>query len=433
MATQINLQRNSEVFYSTVDLNGGAAATAMSAANTWKVEIMAGFAFSQASATQDITTLESGTTPDRSTQRFNTAVNPVEWNFQTYLRPTGIQEGIQGASGSFTGNVKPLCDWFLWQALVSNQSPASGATNEKSAWENGGVLRTRTHVKIANAQASTTNFPTATENHIYMKLDNVFYQIVNAAVNEAAVDAAIDGIALTTWTGMGTKLVTLTDDVATPAAHARDRAVLVFGGILANGTTVTSNASSNVVAASHLHAPATVGSISCAKWDKHIVNTTETTASFIKNRLSQLEIQYVANAYNFPVTAMSFNYTNNTTYLTPEELASLNTPIGQFTGSKTITGSISAYLRAGSDSDKNDSSRFLKGLVADTRTSVASVSSANLIVGGNTAPYVNFGMPAVQFNFPTDAIEDVIGITAEFLAQEKVKGTGDELSITVAK
>ena len=45
MATQINLQRNSEVFYSTVDLHGGGAATAMSAANTWKVEVLAGFAF----------------------------------------------------------------------------------------------------------------------------------------------------------------------------------------------------------------------------------------------------------------------------------------------------------------------------------------------------------------------------------------------------
>ena len=54
MATQINLQRNSEVFYSTVDLNGGAAAAAMSAANTWKVEVLAGFAFSQASATQEL-------------------------------------------------------------------------------------------------------------------------------------------------------------------------------------------------------------------------------------------------------------------------------------------------------------------------------------------------------------------------------------------
>ena len=42
-------------------------------------------------------------------------------------------------------------------------------------------------------------------------------------------------------------------------------------------------------------------------------------------------------------------------------------------------------------------------------------------------------MPAVQFNFPTDTIEDVIGVTAEFLAQEKIKGTGDELSILVKK
>ena len=170
-----------------------------------------------------------------------------------------------------------------------------------------------------------------------------------------------------------------------------------------------------------------------AKWDKHIVNTTETTASFIKNRLSGIDLQYVANAFSFPVTAMSFNYNNGITYLTPEELASLNTPIGQFTGSKTITGSVSAYLRAGSTSDKNASARFLSGLLKDTRTSVASVSTANLIVGGNTAPYVSFDMPAVQFNFPTNTIEDVIGITAEFLAQETTgnKGQGDELTIKV--
>lgn len=432
MATQINLQRNSEVFYSTVDLNGGAAAAAMSAANTWKVEVLAGFAFSQASATQDITTLESGLSPDRSTQRFNTAVNPVEWNFQTYLRPTGIENpGPGNAAGNYTGNVKPLSDWFLWQALVSNQSPATGATTERSVWATNGILRTRETGRLANVMASKSNFPTATQNHIYMKTDNVIYQIVNATVNEAAVDASIDGIAMTSWTGNGTSLKELTADVSAPATHARDRAVLVFGGILANGTTVVSNGKSNVGAASHIAGTAEL--ICFAKWDKHIVGTTETTASFIKNRLSGIDFQYVANTFSFPVTAMSLNYTNNITYLTPEEMAALNTPIGQFTGSKTITGSISAYLRAGSTTDKNNSARFLSGLIKDTRTSVASVSSANLIIGGNTAPYVNFGMPAVQFNFPTDTIEDVIGVTAEFLAQEKTKGTGDELSILVKK
>ena len=89
----LNLQRNSEVFYSTVDLINGAAVTSMNNENTWKLEVLAGFAVSSSAATQDITSLESGTDPDRSQQRFNTAINPVDWNFQTYLRPTGVNSG----------------------------------------------------------------------------------------------------------------------------------------------------------------------------------------------------------------------------------------------------------------------------------------------------------------------------------------------------
>ena len=81
----LNLQRNSEVFLSTVDLINGAAVTSMTPTNTWKLEVLAGFAVTSSSATQDITSLESGTSPDRSQQRFNTAINPVDWNFQVYL------------------------------------------------------------------------------------------------------------------------------------------------------------------------------------------------------------------------------------------------------------------------------------------------------------------------------------------------------------
>ena len=73
--TQINLQRNTEVFMSTVDLNGTGVASSMNPQNTWRLEVLAGYAFNQSATNQDITTLESGNTPDRSTQRFNTAVN----------------------------------------------------------------------------------------------------------------------------------------------------------------------------------------------------------------------------------------------------------------------------------------------------------------------------------------------------------------------
>ena len=42
-------------------------------------------------------------------------------------------------------------------------------------------------------------------------------------------------------------------------------------------------------------------------------------------------------------------------------------------------------------------------------------------------------MPAVAFNFPTTSVEDVMGISVEFLAQETNanKGSGDELEIHI--
>ena len=123
MPQALNLQRNTEVFMSTVDLSASGTAADMTPRNTWKVEVLAGYAASQSSATQDITSMESGVTPDRSTQRFNTAINPVEWSFQTYLRPTGVvnNDGVTVAGmDRNSGNTQPLADWFLWQSLMSS-------------------------------------------------------------------------------------------------------------------------------------------------------------------------------------------------------------------------------------------------------------------------------------------------------------------------
>ena len=123
----LNLQRNSEVFFSTVDIIGttsgsASVAAAMTPGNTWKLEVLAGFAATSTSATQDITSLESGLSPDRSQQRFNTAINPVDWNIQTYIRPTGVNivaaKYTTTAATNTSGNSKPVDDWYMWQALV---------------------------------------------------------------------------------------------------------------------------------------------------------------------------------------------------------------------------------------------------------------------------------------------------------------------------
>jgi len=419
MSASLNLQRNSEVFYSTVDLNNGGAVTSMTPSNTWKLEVLAGFAVTSSSATQDITSLESGTTPDRSQQRFNTAINPVDWNLQVYLRPTGVVTGAaadNASAGTTTsGNVKPTADWFMWQALVSNTSPSNGSTDQ-SVWVTGGKLLTTNVAASTGASSSRSNFSTSTENHLYFKLDNVVYQVTNATVNQATVDAGIEEIATVTWTGMGTTLKELT---GTP----RDNAVSVFGGVLNSGSIVTANSNAALLSKAASYHP----------FNTMNVAGTISTHSFIKNRLSAIEFHHKPSAtatdvkYVFPVTALTFDYTNNLTYLTPEQLSTLNTPIGQFTGTRAVTGSATMYLRAGDV----ESSTFLRNIANDSRTSSAQTSNANLIIGGTTAPYVAFQLDAVQFEFPQLAVEDIISMSVNFVAQEPTASRGDGGEVTI--
>ena len=408
---------------STVDLVNGAAVTAMTPENTWKLEVLAGFAVTSTAATQDITSLESGTNPDRSQQRFNTAINPVDWNLQVYLRPTGVVTGAAAdstdAGSTQTGNVKPVADWFMWQSMVSNTKVASGVT-EQSVWETGGRLRTVNVAAGTGSHSTRSNFSTAVENHMYFKLDNVIFQVSNATVNQATVDAGIEEIATTTWTGFGTTMKELT---GTP----RDNAVSVFGGILNDGSSVTANSNaSEATVTAHYH-----------PYNQMNVAGSIGTNSFIKNRLSAIEFHHQPSAggadvkYTFPVTALSFDYNNNITYLTPEELANLNEPIGQFTGTRAVTGSATMYLRSGD----NESAQFIRNIQNDSRTASAQTSNANLIVGGATAPYVAFQLDACQFEFPAIAVEDVISMTVNFVGQETTanKGDGGEVTIFAAK
>jgi hypothetical protein len=331
---------------------------------------------------------------------------------------TGAAADGSSAGTTQTGNAKPVADWFMWQALVSNTAPADGAA-EQSVWADG-KLETTNVAATTGAHSTRSNFATAQENHLYFKLDNVVYQVSNATVNGATVDAGIEEIATSTWSGFGTTMKELT---GTP----RDNAISVFGGILNDGSTVTANSNSSeatVTAAYHPFGQMNVaGSIS--------------TNSFIKNRLSAIEFHHAAAAgasdekFVFPVTALSFDYNNNITYLTPEELAALNEPIGQFTGTRAVTGSATMYLRSGD----LESAGFLRNISEDSRTASAQTSNANLIIGGATAPYVAFQLDAVQFEFPAIGVEDVISMTVNFVGQETSanKGQGGEVTIFAAK
>lgn len=411
MPQPLNLQRNSEVFFSTVNLYDGDPVTNMVPANTWKVEILAGYAASQAAATQDINALESGLSPDRSSKRFKTSLNPVDWNFQTYLRPTGIQDDNDHS----TTDVMPVCDWYLWQALFTNTAVATGTTVQ-SAWQVGGRYDTTQRAASGTVAAHFPNFALATEYNMYIKMENVVYQVKKATVNQATVDAAIDSIATTTWAGFGTELVELT-------GVPRNNAISVFGGIIANcDSPIAANSNSTSMTRQASYHP----------WSTWYVNSSSISPAFIKNRLSSLEVKHQPaggsqTTYNFPLTAVSFSYNNNITYLTPEELSIVNVPIGQFSGAREVTGSFTAYLRGAS----GDTAQLFRDLAADTRPAPVRFANANLIIGGTTAPYVAFSMPAVVFDIPTHGIEDIITVSVNFKAQEAGcdAGVGGEVEV----
>jgi hypothetical protein len=303
--------------------------------------------------------------------------------------------------------------------MVSNTAPSNGTTDQ-SVWETGGKLRTTNVAAATGSHSTRSNFATAQENHMYFKMDNVIYQVSNATVNQASVDAGIEEIATVTWTGFGTTMKELT---GTP----RNNAVSVFGGILNNGTTVTSNANAAALTLAASYHP----------FNQMNVAGSIQTNSFIKNRLSSIEFHHKPTAdgtdvkYTFPVTALNFDYNNNITYLTPEELAALNEPIGQFTGTRAVTGSATMYLRAGD----TESAQFLRNIANDSRTASAQTSNANIVIGGSTAPYVAFQLDATQFEFPQLAVEDVISMSVNFVGQEPsaTKGNGGEVTIFAKK
>jgi hypothetical protein len=405
MSAPLNLQLKSEIFYSSVDLASGSSNSLMTPSNTWKINILSGFASTASFATQEIKYNQLGDSPKRGYEKHNVAINPVDWSFQNYVRPTGAKDArtadTLAESTSLTGNVKPIADWFLWQALVSNTAPTNG-TEEQSVWLDGGILTAKDTSADLSVHSSTSNYKIPVSGHLYFKLDNVVYQVSNAVVNEAVLNADIQDIATTTWSGFGTSLTELINE-------NRDNAISVFGGILNNGTSINSNAVSDSMYESSSYHPFSTMKVGV---DTH-------NNVFIKNRLSAIELSHSPVggeepvSYIFTLTSLSFAYNNDITYINSNNLAKVNRPLQAINGLRQVSGTAVTYLRAGDLS----SSKFLNSIREDTRLSSASNSSARIIIGGDNLPYFAISLESVQFDIPQITTDTIIAVEISFYAQ----------------
>lgn len=441
----VNLLRNAKVFYTTLNKAQVQTASNITPGNTWELQVMSDFKFSQNTEQQTIQLNEAGATPARGTRSFNTKINPVDWSFGTYVRPYAVATGSATVSTStavsggkitvttstahafsagdlVTSNGSGTNKYFvdtvlgtatavlavapgsagidedgsvltravrttapealLWNALVSADQPYSNGTGT-SSW-----VEAATSATLSMTRSNVHSFVSF---GLIFKVDNTIYYIDKCAVNQADMNFGIDQIAMISWSGQGTEMLKLDNT----------------GGVFA--------------------APAGTGSL-----DKVIVaNTWDDTASFITNKLSSVALTgynivgttTAGQVYTLALTGGQITINNNINYLTPETLGAVNKSIGYFSGSRSISGNINAYLKVSDDAGRY-ASELLDDLVRHSLQQPDNMFNMQIGVGaaGNTYPQMVLTLPGAMLQIPSVDVQDVVSATINFTGQATSTG-----------
>ena len=348
----------------------------------WELPVLDGFSFSQATNASEITLNEmaaSDGTSRRARQMFTDSYAPAEWSFSTYARPFKSAGTNTAGNASKDGTLRNhAVEEVMWALMVGDASYTE--TDASTAPDFTGFTADATDLDIDFDSSNKTTLGTA---NIYFvlgaansALDNTVYKIEGCCVNEAGLDFDIDGIATINWSGFG-KIIT--ENPSTPTA------------------TVTEAISS--------------------------------TSNFIRNRLTTLTATTTSDAdfdaaYSLVLTGGSVTISNNLTFLTPETLGVVNTPLGHVTGTRSVSGSFTCYLNA----EGTSSAELFEDLIEATER-VTNSFGLTFAVGGGNAPRVELAMPQCHLEVPTHSLDDVISLETNFHALPSTIDETDELTI----
>jgi hypothetical protein len=469
-----NLVRNTRVFFTTnVDAVTGVipnTGASISNTNTFELQVLAGFSFKQGTQTANIQLKEAGNTPTRGQRTFNTSLNPVDFSFSTYIRPkfassavnaeervlwnalmssvpidtTGLALSTVAAFTRITnanGVAAATSDTVSFTCAAANLTTAGIAVNDvitvtgitdtsgtkAKEWNTAArilsitgtltactgmtlvyltapdvstglvpstspttlSLRTGAWSNIVTA-GSTPVVPAYGQLHfggsnkntlqkfgLIFVVDGAIYAIDNCAMDQAVVDFGLDAISMVAWTGKGTVLRQL------PATAIVTGSPGVFSG--------AGNATGTALA-------------------------TVTDAQYITNKLSTLQliggIQGTGTAYTLALTGGSLTIANGISYITPQNLGVVNKSIGYYTGTRSITGTVTAYLKTGTGNSAQVLSDILAANAAETKFRL------QVEVGGlSNAVHVEFDMDGCMLQVPTVETADIMSTTIGFTAQ----------------
>lgn len=376
----LQFQRNADVYIECMDT------TRTSTLHTWKLPVLEGFSFSQAVNSSEITVNEAGETSRRARLLFNDSLAPAEWSFSTYIRPTSVKD--EGTSPGVNVTVAP--EQVMWAMLMGAKAftPEASPRNAAGVFSNDtlspGIVNRynadspRTNENTFNFDASNLSAMPDNWNIVFAFEDGTnkqYFRMNKAVVNSASIDFDIDGIATCAWSGFAVDLEDL-------------------------------NANS----------PATPSNLATA-----ITDGNTGSENFIRNRISTVSLTRtdgspVNDAYSIILTGGSFSVENNITYLTPEELANVNTPLANITGARTITGTLNCYFD--NDQANSKSGELFADLVADT-TTIRNDFDMAINIGGETAgtPRLALDVPTAHLEIPVINVEDLLTLEVTYHGQ----------------
>ena len=400
----------------------------------WEVPVLDGFSFSQATNSTEITLNEmesTGGVSRRGRRAFNDSLAPGEWSFSTYVRP--FKSSTTGTGKADSAAEVHAVEEVLWALFagaknydVSSFDYDTGGTN---------VITPGTSSSIINLGSSNSStlgtanvyFVLGSDNRKVMKLKDV-------TVNEASVDFDIDGIATINWSGSASEVLDFTgsthEDNTAPihSDTTQDGSTVAIGDVWLDSNDsyrlyVLTNVTNASEAVTVYRDEAVLATNNFIRNRLTVLSVTPTTRDPDSDSVNELETDY-----SLTLTGGNVTFTNNISYITPEELGIVNVPIGHVTGTRSVSGSFTCYLTEDT-SATNASADFFDDLRGITNVVTNSFALVFKIGGASGTPRLELNMPTCHLEIPTHSVEDVISLETNFMALPTTIAGTDEATI----
>ena len=382
----------------------------------WEIPVLDGFSFSQANNTTEVTLseMDSSSGTRRGRQMFADSFAPAEWSFSTYVRPYN--------SGSADRSVEEV----LWALLAG---PAHYQSNQWRTAADGDIYiqQSGDAQEISFAESNKSVLGTA-DIYFIMGTNNtsaaadtdvVAYKIEGCCVNEATFEYDIEGLATVNWSGFGSVVKDTTATVIANGGSAPGTGSI--GDVLIEASAAGGNAALPVITFA-----------AAADWGSSTtpVSTGISNAGFIRNRISSLRVRdtnQTNKLYPVIITGGSVSISNNMTFITPETLGVINTPMGHVTGTRTVTGSFSCYLNGEADGSADLYERLVENTSRITEKFALEFNIGG--IAGTDDNTVQFEMPTCHLEIPAHSIEDLVSIETTFHALPSGVDEADEIKV----